>query len=113
MKFGPEAKPETVAARIVWAVGYHTDQDYFVKWTHIEGRGGFDVLDVRFERDNDGFKKVDRWSWNSNPFIGTREFDGLKALMALLNNFDLKTLNNKIRTRNLRLEGAKEQLELC
>jgi hypothetical protein len=96
IKFGSEAKPETVAARIVWAVGYHADQDYLVKRAHIEGRGGFDVWDVRFERDNDGYKKVGRWSWKSNPFIGTRELDGLKVLMSLLNNFDLKTENNKI-----------------
>ncbi|MFY9611468.1 MAG: hypothetical protein WAU45_23010 [Blastocatellia bacterium] len=96
IKFGPEARPETAASRIVWAVGYHVDQDYFVKRAHVEGRGGFDVWDVRLERDNDGFKTVARWSWQSNPFVLTREFDGLKTLMALLNNFDLKTLNNKI-----------------
>ncbi|HSB11435.1 MAG TPA: hypothetical protein VLM38_18245 [Blastocatellia bacterium] len=96
VKFGPEAKPETTASRIVWAVGYHTDQDYLVKRAHIDGRGGFEVWDVRFERDNDGFKKAGRWSWQDNPFAGTREFDGLKVLMGLLNNFDLKTLNNKI-----------------
>ena len=96
IKFGPEARPETTASRIVWAVGYHADQDYFVKRAHIEGRGGFDVWDVRFERDNDGFKKVDRWAWQSNVFKGTRDLDGLRVLMALLNNFDLKTANNKI-----------------
>ena len=95
VKFGPEARPETVASRIVWAVGYHADQDYFVKRVSIQGYGE-EVSDVRFERDNDGFKTVERWSWDSNPFVGSREFDGLKVLMALLNNFDLKTLNNKI-----------------
>lgn len=100
IKFGPEARPETAASRIVWAVGYHADQDYFVKRGHVEGRGGFDVWDVRFERDNDGFKTTGRWSWQSNPFVATREFDGLKTLMALLNNFDLKTLNNKIVRRS-------------
>jgi len=94
VKFGEEPRPETVATRIVWAVGYHTDQDYFVEEVNIEGRGI--VRNVRFERDNDGYKKVDRWDWNNNPFVGTREFDGLKVLMALLNNFDLKTDNNKI-----------------
>jgi hypothetical protein len=95
VKFGPEARPETAATRIVWAVGYHVDQDYFVKRAHIEGRGGFDVWGVRFERDDDGFKKVGRWDWNSNPFIGTRELEGLKTLMALLNNADVRTENNK------------------
>ena len=96
VKFGPEARPETVASRIVWAVGYHADQDYFVEHVRIEGYGDEAVANVRFERDNDGFKKVERWAWDSNPFTGTRELDGLKVLMALLNNFDLKTLNNKI-----------------
>jgi len=97
VKFGPEARPETAATRIVWAVGYHVDQDYFVKQAHIEGRGGFNVWDVRFERRDDGYKSEDvLWSWEVNPFNGTRELQGLKVLMALLNNWDLKTDNNKI-----------------
>lgn len=96
VKFGPEARPETAASRIVWAAGYHTDQDYFVKRAHIEGRGGFDVREVRFERGDDGFKEDGVWAWEENPFSGTRELQGLKVLMALLNNWDLKTENNKI-----------------
>jgi hypothetical protein len=96
VKFGPEGRPETAATRIVWAAGYHVDQDYFVKRTHIEGRGGFDVWDVRFERRDDGFKEDGLWSWEINPFNGTRELQGLKVLMALLNNWDLKQVNNKI-----------------
>jgi len=96
VKFGAEARPETAASRIVWAAGYHVDQDYFVKGTHIEGRGGFDVSDVRFERRDDGFKEIGLWEWNASSFNGTRELQGLKVLMALLNNWDLKDVNNKI-----------------
>jgi hypothetical protein len=96
VKFGPEAKPETAASRILWAAGYHTDQDYFVKKVHIEGRGGFDVREVRFERGDDGYKEDGLWAWDQNPFVGTRELQGLKVLMALINNWDLKTENNKI-----------------
>lgn len=97
VKFGLEPRSETTASRLVWAVGYHVDQDYFVERVHIDRGGeGFDAGNVRFERDNDGFKKVGRWGWRTNPFIGTRELDGLKTLMALLNNFDLKENNNKI-----------------
>lgn len=96
VKFGSEVKPETAASRIVWAVGYHVDQDYYVKRTHIEGRGGFDVWDVRFERRDDGYKDLGLWSWQTNPFMGTRELQGLKVLMALVNNWDLKDVNNKI-----------------
>ena len=108
VKFGPEARPETAASRIVWAAGYHTDQDYFVKRAHIEGRGGFDVRDVRFERGDDGYKEDGLWPWEENPFIGTRDLQGLKILMALLNNWDLKTENNKIVRPNKKSGGDRD-----
>jgi hypothetical protein len=110
VKFGPEAKPETAATRIVWAAGYHVDQDYFVKRTHIEGRGGFNVWDVRFERRDDGYKEDGLWSWEANPFNGTRELQGLKVLMALLNNWDLKTDNNKISRPDKKSGGDRDSL---
>ena len=96
VKFGAEAMPAPAAARIVWAAGFHVDTDYFVSRAHVEGRGGFDVWDVRFKVKDDGFKEMDTWSWHANPFMGTRELDGLKTLMALLSNWDLKKDNNKI-----------------
>ena len=96
VKFGAEARPETAASRIIWAAGYHVDQNYFVKEAHIEGRGGFDVWDVRFEREDDGFKTLGQWSWMSNTFSGKREMQALKVLMALINNWDIKDVNNKI-----------------
>jgi hypothetical protein len=49
---------------------------------------------------------VGRWDWNNNPFVGTREFGGLKTLMALLHNVDLSELNTKI----VRHKGGGEQL---
>lgn len=109
VKFGPEAKPETAASRIVWAAGYHVDQDYFVKRTHVEGRGGFDVWDVRFERGDDGYKEEGLWKWEANPFNGTRELQGLKVLMVLLNNWDLKFANNKIVRPNKKSGGNRDE----
>ncbi|HJQ68165.1 MAG TPA: hypothetical protein VKA70_04300 [Blastocatellia bacterium] len=96
VKFGAEARPETAATRIIWAAGYHVDQNYFVQQAHIEGRGGFDVWDVRFERKDDGYKTLGNWAWKANPFSGKRELQGLRVLMALINNWDLKDVNNKI-----------------
>ncbi len=96
VKFGPEARPETAATRVVWAVGYHVDQDYFVPRAQIVGEKRIDARDVRFERRDDGYKEVGNWSWDDNPFLGTREFEGLKVLMALLKNWDLTTRNNDI-----------------
>ena len=96
VKFGPEARPETVATRIVWAMGYHTDEDYFVKRVHIDGMPGGEAQNVRFKRRHAGYKDVGLWTWENNPFVGTRELDGLKVLMVLLNNWDLKVVNNKV-----------------
>lgn len=96
VKFGPEARPETVATRFVWAVGYHTDEDYFVPRVHIDGMPGGDAVNVRFKRRHIGFKDVGLWTWENNPFIGTRELEGLKVLMVVLNNWDLKVDNNKV-----------------
>jgi hypothetical protein len=98
VKFGPEARPETVATRIVWAIGFHVDQDYFVPRAQIVGQERIDARDVRFERHEGKYKKVGNWSWDDNPFLGTCEFEGLKVVMALLKNWDLKTLNNDILT---------------
>jgi hypothetical protein len=39
---------------------------------------------------------VGEWSWYDNPFIGSRQFAALVAVNLLLNNWDLKTSNNKI-----------------
>jgi hypothetical protein len=96
VKFGREARPETAATRIVWAVGYHVDQDYFVPYARIVGEENIEARDVRFERRGGGYKEVGNWSWTDNPFVGTREFEGLKVVMALLKNWDLKESNNDI-----------------
>ena len=84
VKLGIEAKPETAATRIVWAVGYHTNEDYFVSQIRVNGmpahlhRGrdlvGADgtVRDARLKRESPGEKKIGTWSWRDNPFSGTR-----------------------------------------
>jgi hypothetical protein len=109
VKLGAETRSETAATRLVWAAGYHVDQDYFVKVANIDGRGGFQVKNVRFERDDDGYSTVDEtptWSWaKGNPFVGTREFQGLQTLMALINNWDLKDVNNKVKRPNKKSGG--------
>src|SRR5262249_4511980 len=48
------------------------------------------------KRDPQGFKKVGKWEWKRNPFIDKPEFNGLRVLMALINNWDLKDSNTGI-----------------
>ena len=95
IKFGNEAQPETAASRLVWAAGYYTDITYFVPEVNIEGKGV--VKNVRFEARPKEIKRYDvEWDWDDNPFKGTNELQGLKVLMVLLNNWDLKNANHRI-----------------
>lgn len=106
VKLGPEAKPETAATRLLWAAGYFADEDYYRPQIRVAGmkrlsrgreyvsEGGL-VREARLER-KDGGKKLKNWSWYQNPFVGTREFNGLRVMMALINNWDLKEINNEI-----------------
>jgi hypothetical protein len=105
-KMGPEARPETVASRLVWAVGYFANEDYFTPAVHVEkmprlhrGRefvSGDSVTNVRLKRHLKDEKKIGSWSWAKNPFTGTREWYGLRVMMAVMNNWDLKDSNNSI-----------------
>jgi hypothetical protein len=107
VKLGPEAAPEVAASRLVWAAGYFTNEDYFVENLHVEGlphlHRGQDLVgpdgtvhNARLKRSDKGEEKLGIWKWTSNPFVGTREFNGLRVLMAILNNWDLKDSNNAI-----------------
>jgi hypothetical protein len=54
------------------------------------------VRGARLERKVKGVKKLGTWDWFHNPFLNTRELNGLRVMMSLLNNWDLKTINNSI-----------------
>jgi len=105
-KVGVEAKPETVASRLLWAVGYFANVNYFFDELKVENlppqlkrgqefvEGDGKVRGVRLQKHSG--KKERYWNWRKNSFTGTREFNGLRVMMALLNNWDLKDDNNAV-----------------
>jgi hypothetical protein len=93
-KIGKEAQSETAAVRLVWGVGYVSEINYLVPRLTIEGKGTFE--NVRLEARPDNVDRVEEWLWTNNPFAGKRELQGLKVLMALMENWDLKDSNNRI-----------------
>jgi len=106
VKLGEEAKSETAATRLLWAAGYLVDEVYYRPSMRIKelprlARGrefvseGDTVSGARLERQREPGKST-TWSWYDNPFVGTREFNGLKVMMALINNWDLKDVNNRL-----------------
>ena len=106
VKLGPEAQSETVATRLVWAVGYFAEESYYFDEVKLENiprlsRGreyvvGRTVRGARFEPRREGVEEGPEWSWRDSPFEGSREMSGLKVLMILLNNFDARKGNNHI-----------------
>ena len=108
VKLGAEARPETAASRLTWAAGYFSNEDYFVKDLRVSKmpphlRRGQKLVapdgslhDVRLKRHLAGEKKAGNWEWRHDPFSGTRELNGLRVLMALMNNWDLTDENNAV-----------------
>ncbi len=106
VKLGPEARPEVAVTRFVWAMGYAVDEDYFVAAQEVQNlpsklsrgsefvSGDGIVMNARWERMDQ--KKEANWKWAKNPFSGTRELNGLRVLMALFNNYDMKDSQNTV-----------------
>ena len=108
VKLGAEAKPETAATRFLWAAGYFADEDYFLptlritelpshlhRGQNLVGPEGT-VHNARLKRELPDGAKGGVWRWKRAPFLGTREYNGLRVLMAVINNWDLKDVNNGI-----------------
>jgi hypothetical protein len=94
VKYGREAKPETAAVRLLWGLGYATEINYWVPQLTIPSVGTLN--NVRLEARPESIKREDNWDWKNNPFVGTNELQGLKIMMVLFNNWDIRTSQNKV-----------------
>jgi hypothetical protein len=93
-KLGKESQPDTAANRLLWALGYETEIAYLIPSLTMEGKGTFE--NVRMEARPKTVDRSGNWMWEDNPFKGTPEFQGLKILMLMINNWDMKDDNNEI-----------------
>lgn len=111
VKFPPEAGTEVVASRIVWGIGYHQPPIYLMReWTAEKATSPNPQLPARFrEKDPDlhGLEAGDPWSYYQNPFVGTRQLNGLLVLQAMLGNSDLKDQQNVVYSLARESEGAR------
>src|SRR5215510_13914288 len=104
VKWGSEVHGEVFASRLIWAAGYHLEPSYFVQSgkiigakrlsrakKYVEADGSF--TNARFELKEKGVSKAtdkESWRWDRNPFVGTRELNGLKVMIMLTSNWDPK-----------------------
>ena len=107
VKLGDESQAETAATRFLWAAGYLVDEVYYLNTMTVADlpdlkRGGEFVSPggvvrgARLERRRPSDMKAGDWDWFENPFVGTKELNGLRVMMSLLNSWDLKRINNAI-----------------
>lgn len=110
VKIGPEAQPEVAASRIVWGVGYHQVPSYFVeRWVAVEDGREQTLGGARFKPRDVPYDGKGLWSWHDNPFVGTREYNGLLSLLMLINSTDLKDDNNELYEVEGRVRGGPDR----
>ena len=120
MKFDEEVHAEVAANRLVWALGYFVEDQYFVPEGTVSGATGLTraasfigpggaFKNSRFRaRDAARPRTEEEWTIQKNPFVGTRELSGLQVLMTLINNWDIQgPRNNKV----LRATGPDGRVE--
>ena len=98
----------------MWAAGYVVESNYLVPEGVVVGCGELERASVcvgeegrftnaRFELDEPAVRKLfdeHGWSWDDNPFVGSRELAGLKILVMLLSNWDNKDVRDVARGSN-------------
>lgn len=109
VKWGQEAHPEVFATRLVAAMGYLVEPSYFIREGTITGVGKLTRAERYIDRDhNNRFRNArfelrssdilllpsSSWSWGKNPFTGTPQLQGLKILMMLVSNWDVKDIRD-------------------
>ena len=109
VKFAEEVHAEVAANRIVWALGYLVEEEYFVRQGTVLGAKGLGraaeyvgpggaFRDARFRRQNPEMLRTnEEWLLSENPFVGSKEMSGLYILMTMINNWDINgAKNNKV-----------------
>jgi len=105
---GAEGPIEVTLSRVLSAVGYHQPPVYFVPSlsiadakdrTHVEPGG-------RFRLTEKSLKHAGSWSWQQNPFVGMRPYQGLLVMLTMFHSSDLKNENNALYEVNEQKDGV-------
>jgi hypothetical protein len=93
----PEGPIEVIVSRVLSAVGYHQPPVYLLpSFTLADTFGSRIEPGGRFRLEHPSLDDKGEWSWQRNPFVGTRPYQGLLAILLMLNSSDLKNENNTL-----------------
>jgi hypothetical protein len=94
---GAEGPVEVVLSRVLSALGYHQPPVYYLPAFVMRDRSGASRQPGgRFRFDDPSWRARGEWSWQQNPFVGTRPYQGLLVVLLLFNSSDLKNSNNTL-----------------
>ena len=92
-----EAPVEVVLSRLLSAIGYHQPPVYYLPAFRLKDDLGTRVeVGGRFRLKMEELTEEGSWSWEENPFVGSRPYQGLLVLMMMANATDLKSSNNSL-----------------
>jgi hypothetical protein len=92
-----EGPIEVVLSRVLSAIGYHQPPVYYLpSFTYRDDWGTQIEPGGRFRLKDPSLKERGEWSWQRNPFVGTRPYQGLLVTLLLFNSSDLKNANNTL-----------------
>jgi len=97
VKQGDEAPVEVTLSRVLSAIGYHQPPVYFLPSFALQRDGAVERAPAaRFRPKLDSLREMGDWSWQRNPFVGTKPYQGLLVLLMTFNSSDLKDSNNTV-----------------
>jgi hypothetical protein len=104
---GDEGPSEVVLSRVLSALGYHQPPVYYLpSFTMRDGSNVHTERGGRFRLDLPSLKDQGEWSWEQNPFVGQRPYEGLLVILLMFNSSDLKNSNNTLYEYNATPKGA-------
>jgi hypothetical protein len=105
---GAEGPIEVTLSRVLSAVGYHQPPVYFVPSLSIVDAKGRTHAEPggRFRLTEQSLKHAGSWSWQQNPFVGMRPYQGLLVMLMMFDSSDLKNENNALYEVNKHGDGV-------
>jgi hypothetical protein len=92
-----EGPVEVTLSRVLSAVGYHQPPVYYLpSFTLVDDWGTHREPGGRFRLKDKTLKDRGEWSWQQNPFVGSKPYHGLLVILMLFNSTDLKNTNNTL-----------------
>jgi len=94
---GDEGPSEVVVSRVLSALGYHQPPVYYLpSFTMRDKSGVHTERGGRFRLAMPSLVDQGEWSWQQNPFVGQRAYQGLLVILLMFNSSDLKNSNNTL-----------------